>query len=373
MRRIEFLPGVFVSGTVHRLGSRRELSNLRVSGPGTPDGNLRIGRKTITGVLGGRPVRSRVPGAAPRPRRLPPARRWTATSWCARCSASPSDRDCADVRLAAALIAAAAVVAAARPSGPRGAHFERCGAFLFQCARLSVPLDRSGATPGRVVAVREADQGAAAPAAAGALFVLAGGPGQSATQAFEGDGLGVLSPAFRHRDLIVFDQRGTGRSGLLRCRALERSNLFDAGRAAGACAQAARRAPLPLHEPRLGRGHRGPARGARHRPDRPLRHLVRREGRARLRAHLSRPRGAPRAGLGARRGRPRPVLRRRRSRRSRACCARSAGRAAPRSPPTRSRTCAGSCAGWGRAGCAARSWTSAGAGARPASAAASCS
>ena len=64
MRRIEFLPGVFVSGTVHRLGSRRELSNLRVSGPRTPDGNLRIGRKTITGVLGGRPVRSRVLGAA---------------------------------------------------------------------------------------------------------------------------------------------------------------------------------------------------------------------------------------------------------------------------------------------------------------------
>ena len=67
--------------------------------------------------------------------------------------------------------------------------------------------------------------------------MLAGGPGQSATQAFEGDGLGVLSPAFRRRDLIVFDQRGTGRSGLLRCRALERSNLFDAGRAAGVCAQ----------------------------------------------------------------------------------------------------------------------------------------
>ena len=29
MRRIEFLPGVFVSGTVHRLGTRRELSTLR--------------------------------------------------------------------------------------------------------------------------------------------------------------------------------------------------------------------------------------------------------------------------------------------------------------------------------------------------------
>jgi pimeloyl-ACP methyl ester carboxylesterase len=64
MRRIEYLPGVFVSGTVHGLGTRRELSTLRLSGPRTPDGTLRIGLKTITGVLGGRPVRSRVLGAA---------------------------------------------------------------------------------------------------------------------------------------------------------------------------------------------------------------------------------------------------------------------------------------------------------------------
>jgi hypothetical protein len=64
MRRIEYLPGVFVSGTVHGLGTRRELSTLRLSGPRTPDGTLRIGFKTITGVLGGRPVHSRVLGAA---------------------------------------------------------------------------------------------------------------------------------------------------------------------------------------------------------------------------------------------------------------------------------------------------------------------
>ena len=63
MWRIEYLPGVFVSGTVHRLGTRRELSTLRLSGPRTPDGTLRIGLKTIAGVLGGRPVRSRVLGA----------------------------------------------------------------------------------------------------------------------------------------------------------------------------------------------------------------------------------------------------------------------------------------------------------------------
>jgi pimeloyl-ACP methyl ester carboxylesterase len=138
------------------------------------------------------------------------------------------------VRLPVALLAAAATLLIP-PSAGAAPHFKRCGAFLFGCARVSVPLDRSGSTPGRVslfVKRIRADR----PPRRGALFVLAGGPGQSATESFEGDGLGVLSPAFRRRDLIVFDQRGTGRSGLLRCRPLERSNLFDAGRAAGVCA-----------------------------------------------------------------------------------------------------------------------------------------
>jgi pimeloyl-ACP methyl ester carboxylesterase len=103
---------------------------------------------------------------------------------------------------------------------------------------MSVPLDRSGSVPGRVsliVARVKARQrgGATQPP----LVVLAGGPGQSATDAFLVGGLSVLYPANWKRDVIIFDQRGTGRSGLLRCRRLERTNLFDAGPAAGACAQ----------------------------------------------------------------------------------------------------------------------------------------
>jgi pimeloyl-ACP methyl ester carboxylesterase len=140
------------------------------------------------------------------------------------------------VRVAAALLAAAAVVLAPAPAADAALRFHRCPAFLFKCARLSVPLDRSGAVPGRVSLLVTRVRAQKRPSR-GAVFVLAGGPGQSATAAFEGDGLGVLAPAFRRRDLIVFDQRGTGRSGLLRCRALERSNLFDAGPAAGACAR----------------------------------------------------------------------------------------------------------------------------------------
>jgi pimeloyl-ACP methyl ester carboxylesterase len=141
------------------------------------------------------------------------------------------------VRFAATLLAAATVVLLLpAPAAEADLRFKRCEAFLFPCARLTVPLDWSGATPGhvslfvgRVKASRQPSRGA--------LFVLAGGPGQSASEAFGGDGLGLLAPALRRRDLIVFDQRGTGRSGLLRCPALENSSLFDAGQAAGRCAR----------------------------------------------------------------------------------------------------------------------------------------
>jgi pimeloyl-ACP methyl ester carboxylesterase len=132
----------------------------------------------------------------------------------------------------AAVAAAGLVLTAPAAAGPR---FERCGAFGFQCARVSVPLDRSGALPGRVSLFVKRIRARERPRR-GALVVLAGGPGQSATDAFGNNALALLYPAYRHRDLIVFDQRGTGRSGLLRCRALERANLLEAGAAAGRCA-----------------------------------------------------------------------------------------------------------------------------------------
>jgi pimeloyl-ACP methyl ester carboxylesterase len=141
------------------------------------------------------------------------------------------------VRAAAALVALAATsLALAAPAASAAPHFKHCGAFGLTCARVAVPLDRSGAIPGRVSLLVKRLRAQKRPRR-GALFVLAGGPGQSATFAFDGDALGAVSPGFRHRDLIVFDQRGTGRSGVLRCRALERSNLFDAGVAAGDCAR----------------------------------------------------------------------------------------------------------------------------------------
>jgi pimeloyl-ACP methyl ester carboxylesterase len=134
------------------------------------------------------------------------------------------------------LLAAVAATVVFAPAADAARPFKRCGGYGFSCTRVLVPLDRSGATPGRVSLYVKRVRARRRPAR-GAVFVLAGGPGQSATDAFNGDGLGSLAPAYRTRDLIVYDQRGTGRSGALRCLRLERANILDAGREAAGCAR----------------------------------------------------------------------------------------------------------------------------------------
>jgi len=114
--------------------------------------------------------------------------------------------------------------------------FRPCDASGFSCARLSVPLDRSGAVPGSVSLLVKRYPSRVRPRR-GVLVAFAGGPGQSATDAFRGEGSASIIAAARSRDLIVFDQRGSGRSGLLRCRWLERADILQAREAAGACAQ----------------------------------------------------------------------------------------------------------------------------------------
>lgn len=109
------------------------------------------------------------------------------------------------------------------------------------CFRLKVPLDRSGTVPGRVSLLVHRRPALRGPRR-GLTFLLAGGPGQSATSAatdpFEAPEQRYLTWArlTPRNDVVVFDQRGTGGSGLLRCRDLQASNPIDAGRAAEGCA-----------------------------------------------------------------------------------------------------------------------------------------
>ena len=83
-----------------------------------------------------------------------------------------------------------------------------CGdAGALRCGTLEVPLDRSGGTGG-VVGLAYA-RGPASAATDQAVVPLAGGPGQAALPftADFGESLKALLPG---RDLLVFDQRGTG-------------------------------------------------------------------------------------------------------------------------------------------------------------------
>ena len=127
----------------------------------------------------------------------------------------------------AVLLAAGAVPAEARlrwracPEGP-------------QCARLRVPLDRAGAVPGtvdlRVARVARTQR------PRGALMYLSGGPGGAGVSEMASVLLDMPGLARRYT-VYGFDQRGTGRSGLLRCPAIERDARLRSTAAAEQCAR----------------------------------------------------------------------------------------------------------------------------------------
>jgi len=100
-----------------------------------------------------------------------------------------------------------------------------------QCAALRVPLDRSGALRGSVTLRVARLRPGARP-----LVYLSGGPGSAGVRELA-DLRPVLAAATRGYALVGFDQRGTGRSGLLRCPALERADRLRATRAAARCAR----------------------------------------------------------------------------------------------------------------------------------------
>jgi pimeloyl-ACP methyl ester carboxylesterase len=89
----------------------------------------------------------------------------------------------------------------------------------FACGHLTVPLDPSGATPGTITLALRRHR-APVGEARSAVIALAGGPGQAAipfAEAFTE----LLGPILTTRDLIVFDQRGTGNSHPLSCHGFE--------------------------------------------------------------------------------------------------------------------------------------------------------
>ena len=85
-----------------------------------------------------------------------------------------------------------------------------------QCATLTVPEDRSNPDGRKIdlyIAVLPAVSRSPQP---DPLFLLAGGPGQAATEAYLGL-LPLLEDVNKNRDLVLVDQRGTGHSHNLDC------------------------------------------------------------------------------------------------------------------------------------------------------------
>jgi pimeloyl-ACP methyl ester carboxylesterase len=124
----------------------------------------------------------------------------------------------------ALLVCAAPAFAADRVPCPRGVG----------CRTVTVPLDRSGDVPGHValhVGLIRARHATRAP-----VLALAGGPGQ-ATVPFTADFADELGSRGAHRDLITLDTRGTGWSGLVRCRAYEQAFAASEFASASSCAR----------------------------------------------------------------------------------------------------------------------------------------
>src|SRR5512138_617088 len=94
-----------------------------------------------------------------------------------------------------------------------------------QCAKLDVPEDRrhpSRRTIALGIAVLPANTLNPKP---DPLFVLAGGPGQAASHL--GPFASQLVGVRKARDIVLVDQRGTGRSSPLDCAAFEPHDDFD--------------------------------------------------------------------------------------------------------------------------------------------------
>lgn len=119
-----------------------------------------------------------------------------------------------------------------------GITLHRCDTAAPWCAVLERPLDPGGAVPGTIPIYFEYYPHTAPGAAAGTLVATEGGPGYPATGS-RGDYLALYAPLRARYDVIIMDNRGTGRSGAIDCRelqtapALTESNIGACGRALG--------------------------------------------------------------------------------------------------------------------------------------------
>ncbi len=105
-----------------------------------------------------------------------------------------------------------------------------------QCGSFTVPENRA-APDGRRIELAIALIPAEGDAAADPVFMLAGGPGQSARDSYPSV-RGAFAHILKQRHVILLDQRGTGGSSLLNCPQEDESDTEETPEAAAASARA---------------------------------------------------------------------------------------------------------------------------------------
>jgi pimeloyl-ACP methyl ester carboxylesterase len=120
----------------------------------------------------------------------------------------------------------------------RGSHRSQCSTSPgLLCTTVVVPLDRTGRVPGTIPLHVELVPALGTPR--GAVFLIAGGPGQGSAHAFGLDNdqsVSLFRFLFPGYTLVAYDDRGTGDSGLIDCAGAQTAITADQQRtAAAAC------------------------------------------------------------------------------------------------------------------------------------------
>ena len=138
--------------------------------------------------------------------------------------------------LAAAAAAASLSVTASEPAAGLQVgklSLRRCDTPAPWCAYLSRPLDPGGSVPGAVDIYFEYYPHSASGPAVGTLVAAEGGPGYPSTGSRD-DYLALFAPLRRTHDVLLMDDRGTGRSGAIDCEPLQQAPMLTAADI-GAC------------------------------------------------------------------------------------------------------------------------------------------
>jgi pimeloyl-ACP methyl ester carboxylesterase len=101
-----------------------------------------------------------------------------------------------------------------------GVSLHRCDSDAPWCGTLVRPLDPTGLVPGTITIYFEYYPHTAPEPAVGTLVATEGGPGYPATES-RAEYLALFGPLRRTRDVLIMDNRGTGRSGAIDCEPLQ--------------------------------------------------------------------------------------------------------------------------------------------------------